>query len=725
MSTRQEALKAIVSTRYVLNRVNYMQTHMKDLFGANVFNEDVQRERLPKPVFKALQKTIKQGAPLDATVADAIATAMKDWAMEKGATHFTHIFQPMTGQTAEKHDSFLSPTGTGSAIAEFSGKELIKGEPDASSFPSGGLRATFEARGYTAWDPTSPAYVMEHPNGSTLVIPTAFLSWTGEALDKKTPLLRSMEALSVQALRILRLFGNTAAQKVFTTVGSEQEYFLIDKHFFWARPDLINCGRTLFGAKPPKGQELEDQYFGAIHERVLAYMAEVEAELSKLGVPCKTRHNEVAPSQYELAPIFENSNLATDHQLLMMEIMRKTADKYGLACLLHEKPFVGINGSGKHNNWSMGTDTGENLLEPGSTPHDNAQFLVFVCACIRAVDRYGALLRASIASAANDHRLGANEAPPAIISIFLGDQLTDIIEQIEKGGAKSTKQGGLFETGLSVLPKLPKDAGDRNRTSPFAFTGNKFEFRAVGSSHNIAGPNTVLNTIVAESLDYIATALEKAVQGGKELNKAVQELLPKVIKEHKRVIFNGDNYCDEWHKEAEKRGLPNIKNTVDCLPIVTRKDTIALLTAYKVYTERELQSRYVILCENYTKTVNVEGQLTSLIARTMILPAALRYQAQVAGAVNATKAAGVDNGPQADLLKTLTAAVGDLQKSTASLDKALAHHAQGDAFDHAKHMRDHILPAMNEVRKHADRLETMVADDLWPLPTYREMLFIR
>jgi glutamine synthetase len=405
--------------------------------------------------------------------------------------------------------------------------------------------------------------------------------------------------------------------------------------------------------------------------------------------------------------------------------MRKTADKYGLACLLHEKPFVGINGSGKHNNWSMGTDTGENLLEPGSTPHDNAQFLVFVCACIRAVDRYGALLRASIASAANDHRLGANEAPPAIISIFLGDQLTDIIEQIEKGGAKSTKQGGLFETGLSVLPKLPKDAGDRNRTSPFAFTGNKFEFRAVGSSHNIAGPNTVLNTIVAESLDYIATALEKAVQGGKELNKAVQELLPKVIKEHKRVIFNGDNYCDEWHKEAEKRGLPNIKNTVDCLPIVTRKDTIDLLTAYKVYTERELQSRYVILCENYTKTVNVEGQLTSLIARTMILPAALRYQAQVAGAVNATKAAGVDNGPQADLLKTLTAAVGDLQKSTASLDKALAHHAEGDAFDHAKHMRDHILPAMNEVRKHADRLETMVADDLWPLPTYREMLFIR
>src|SRR5687767_15175974 len=522
-SVRQQAIRAIAATKHNLNRVDFNKTHVKDLYGTNVFNEEVQRQRLPKPVFKALHKTIKFGVPLDPMAADAIASAMKDWAIEKGATHFTHLFQPMTGITAEKHDSFIAPNGDGGAIAEFSGKELIKGEPDASSFPSGGLRATFEARGYTAWDPTSPAYVMENPNGSTLVIPTAFLSWTGEALDKKTPLLRSMEALSTQALRIVRLFGNKDAQKVFTTVGAEQEYFLIDKNFYYARPDLITTGRTVYGAKPPKGQELEDQYFGSIPERVLACMAECEAELFKLGVPVKTRHNEVAPSQYEIAPIFENSNLATDHQMLTMELLRKTADKYGLACLLHEKPFAGINGSGKHNNWSMATDAGENLLQPGDNPHDNAQFLVFLCAVIRAVSKYGDLLRVAIAGAGNDHRLGANEAPPAIISVFLGDQLNDIIEQIEKGGARSTKQGGLFETGVSVLPKLPKDAGDRNRTSPFAFTGNKFEFRAVGGSQNVAGPNTILNAIVAESLDYVATNLENAVKGGKDLPKAIQE----------------------------------------------------------------------------------------------------------------------------------------------------------------------------------------------------------
>src|SRR5438270_6842264 len=534
---------------------------------------------------------------------------------------------PTSDRTAEKHDSFLAPTGDGKAIVEFSGKELIRGEPDASSFPSGGIRATFEARGYTAWDPTSPAFVFDNPNGSTLVIPTAFVSWTGEALDKKTPLLRSMEAVSAQALRILRLFGNETARKVFSTVGPEQEYFLIDKNWYYARPDLVNAGRTLFGAPPPKGQELEDQYFGSIPERVLACMADGEAQLFKLGVPVKTRHNEVAPSQYEIAPIFEDSNLATDHQMLCMEIMKRTADKYGLACLLHEKPFAGINGSGKHNNWSMSSDTGENLLEPGDTPHDNAQFLVFCVAVIRAVAKYPELLRVSVCGAANDHRLGANEAPPAIMSVFLGVQLQDVIDQLEKGGARSTKQGGFMEIGVSVLPRLPKDAGDRNRTSPFAFTGNKFEFRAVGGSQSIAGPNTVLNTIVAESLDFIATNLEKAVSSGKDLHKAIQDLLPGILKESKKVIFNGDNYSAEWHAEAEKRGLPNLRSTVDALPVIIRKDSIDLFTKYRVYTERELQSRLTILAENYIKTVNIEGQLTAMMARTMILPAALRYQA--------------------------------------------------------------------------------------------------
>jgi glutamine synthetase len=726
MSTlRQEAIKAIATTKHKLDRIDFKKVHVSDLFGVNVFNEAVQRARLPKPIFKALQKTIKQGAALDPLIADAVATAMKDWAMEKGATHFTHIFQPMTGATAEKHDSFLSPTDDGAALTEFSGRELIKGEPDASSFPSGGLRATFEARGYTAWDPTSPAYILEHPNGATLVIPTAFLSWTGEALDKKTPLLRSMEALSVQAVRILKLFGKGDVKHVFTTVGSEQEYFLIDKNFYLVRPDLINTGRTLFGAKPAKGQELEDQYFGVIPERVLACMSEVEYELSKLGVPVKTRHNEVAPSQYEIAPIFENSNLATDHQNLIMQTLRGVADKYGLACLLHEKPFAGINGSGKHNNWSMSTDTGENLLNPGDTPHDNAQFLVFTAAVIRAVSKYSEILRLSIASAANDHRLGANEAPPAIISIFLGDQLNDIIDQIEKGGAKTSKQGGWFETGVSVLPKLPKEAGDRNRTSPFAFTGNKFEFRAVGSSANIAGPNTILNTIIAESLDYIATNLEKAVSGGRDLNKAIQDLLPGIIKENKKVIFNGNNYAEEWHKEAEKRGLPNIKNTVDTLPVVIKKENIDLLTKYKVYTERELQSRYVILAENYAKTVDIEGQTALNMAKTLILPAALRYQREVGESIAAAKAAGASSPAGLETFGTLVSTINDFQRGITALEKALSHHADGDALAHAKHYRDNVVSGMVELRKSGDKLETLIADDLWPLPTYREMLFVR
>jgi glutamine synthetase len=725
MNLRQAAIQAIAAANYQLQQVNFKKTHMKDLFAENVFSEAIQQERLPKAVFKALQKTIKQGAPLDPAIADTVAAVMKDWAIEKGATHFTHQFQPMTGLTAEKHDSFVTPTGDGKAILEFSGKELVRGEPDASSFPSGGIRATFEARGYTAWDPTSPAYILESPNGATLVIPTAFLSWTGEALDKKTPLLRSMEALSTQALRILRLFGNTSACKVFTTVGPEQEYFLIDKNFYYARPDLINAGRTLFGAPPPKGQEMEDQYFGHIHERVIACMADCEAQLFRLGVPVKTRHNEVAPSQYEIAPIFEDSNLATDHQMLTMEVMRKTAPRYGLTLLLHEKPFAGINGSGKHNNWSMSTDTGENLLEPGDTPHDNAQFLVFCVAVIRAVAKYPELLRVSVASAHNDHRLGANEAPPAIMSIFLGEQLQDVIDQLEKGGAKSTKQGGHLEVGVSVLPQLPKHASDRNRTSPFAFTGNKFEFRTVGGSQSVAGPNTILNTIVAESLDYIATNLEKAKGQGKDINKAIQELLPGIIKESKKVIYNGDNYIPEWYQEAEKRGLPNLRNTVDALPVILRKDTIELLTKYRVYSERELHSRFAILCENYIKTVNIEARLTSMMAKTMILPAALRYQGEVAAAVNAVKSAGADNSAQVELLKSLTATISEFQKATASLDQGLAHHAEGDMLAHARYSRDTILPSMAAVRTLGDKLETMVADDLWPLPTYREMLFIK
>jgi glutamine synthetase len=723
---RQAAIQAIATTVHPLNRINFKETHIKDLFGVNVFSEEEQRARLPKPVFKALQKTIRQGAQLtDPTVADAVASAMKDWAIEHGATHFTHLFQPMTGLTAEKHDSFLVPTGTGKAIAEFSGKELIKGEPDASSFPSGGIRATFEARGYTGWDPTSPAYIRESPNGATLVIPTVFVSWTGEALDKKTPLLRSMEALSNQALRILRLFGNTEAKKVFTTVGPEQEYFLIDKNFFYARPDLINCGRTVFGAKPPKGQELEDQYFGTIPGRVLACMADMEAELFKLGVPVKTRHNEVAPSQYEIAPIFEDSNLATDHNQLMMDVMRQTADEYGLVCLLHEKPFAGINGSGKHNNWSMSTDTGENLLNPGETPHDNAQFLVFCVAVIRAVSKYPELLRVSVASAGNDHRLGANEAPPAIISIFLGDQLQDVMDQLEAGALKSTKQGGFMEIGVSVLPKLPRDAGDRNRTSPFAFTGNKFEFRAVGASFSIAGPNTVLNTIVAESLDFIATKLEADVQAGKDLNKAIQDLLPGILKEHKKVIFNGDNYTEEWHQEAARRGLPNLKSTVDALPVIIRKDTIELFTKYRVFNERELQSRYNIFSEKYAKELTIEANMMVHLGRTMILPAALRYQTEVAQAVTATKAAGVENAAQVEHLRDLTGVLSKFQAAIASLEDALHHNGNGDAYAHAKYMKESVLPKMSELRTLGDKLETMVADDLWPLPTYREMLFIK
>jgi glutamine synthetase len=696
-----------------------------EVFGSLAFNDKLQQERLSKTAYRALRATITRGEPLDIATADAVAAALKDWALEHGATHYTHWFQPMTGITAEKHDSFLSPTSDGSAIAEFKGKELIKGEPDASSFPSGGMRSTFEARGYTAWDPTSPPWLLFNGgNSATLVIPTAFVSWTGEALDKKTPLLRSMEAVSKQAVRVLKLFGSTA-ERVYATCGPEQEYFLIDSNFYFARPDLINAGRTLFGAKPPKGQEMEDQYFGHIPARVLACMAEAELELFKVGVPVKTRHNEVAPSQYEIAPVFENANLAVDHQMMTMEMLKKIAPKYGLAALLHEKPFAGVNGSGKHNNWSLSDEFGNNLLGPGDTPHDNMQFLVFCAAVLRAVDRWQGLLRASIASAGNDHRLGANEAPPAILSIFLGEMLTDIFEQIEKsGGAKSTKQGGIQDLGVSVLPKLPRDAGDRNRTSPFAFTGNKFEFRAVSSGQSIAFPNMVLNAAMADSLDSIANELDGAMAKGEELNKAVAKLLTKIIKEHKRIIFNGNNYAPEWEKEAGKRKLLNLKNTVDALPQLVTKEAIKLLDRFKILNERETHARYEIFLENYNKTINIEGQLMVLMANRYILPAAFEYQKQIGQSVAAVKAGGGNSVQGKKLLVTYTKLVDRFKAQTDSL-VGLLEHGGGSAEKHAKYMRDKVVPAMAKLREVGDEIEVLTPHEIWPLPTYREMLFVK
>ncbi len=725
-NARQSAIAAINSWQPMGPRVNFRDTPVGQIFGINVFSDEVMRERLSDKVYKTLRATIRKGEPINHDVADEVAKAMKDWAIEKGATHYTHWFLPMTGLTAEKHDSFLVPTGDGKALAEFSGKELIQGEPDASSFHSGGIRATFEARGYTAWDPTSPAFILENPNGTTLCIPTAFCSWTGEALDKKTPLLRSMDALSKQACRILKLFG-TDAKRVTATCGPEQEYFLIDRHFYYSRPDLINAGRTLFGARPPKGQEMEDHYFGAIPERVLACMLETEMELYKLGVPVKTRHNEVAPSQYEIAPIFETANVATDHNMLVMETLKRVASLYGLQLLLHEKPFAGVNGSGKHLNWSMSDDEGNNLLKPGETPHANAQFLVFLCAVIRAVYKHADLLRVAIASAANDHRLGANEAPPAIISVFLGDMLTDIVEQVEAGAATSTKAGGSLKIGTDVLPTLPRDAGDRNRTSPFAFTGNKFEFRAVGSSQSIAGPNVVLNTIVADSLDYIATELEKTGKKGTDLNLEIQKLLQSIIKECKPVLFNGDNYSEEWHKEAARRGLPNQRNTVDSLPDLVKQKSIDMFSRLGVFSERELHSRYEILLEGYKKTINIEANLTASMAQRLILPAALRYQREVAESIAQLKEAGGSVPKrQAELLNDLTKTIDDLQAGLAKLHEVVSHEDHnGDTLAHATHSRDAVIPAMNAVRAAADKLEGIVADDLWPLPTYQEMLFIK
>jgi glutamine synthetase len=723
-TARQAAIAAVTNYKSNGQALNFRETPTSELFCANVFTEQVMKDRLPKPVYKALQSTIKRGTPLDPNIADAVALAMKDWAIEKGATHFAHVFYPLTGLTAEKHDSFLAPTGDGTAIAEFSGKELIQGEPDASSFPSGGIRATFEARGYTAWDPTSPAYILENPNGTALCIPTAFCSWTGEALDKKTPLLRSMQALNKQAQRVLKLFGHTDVGPIFATAGPEQEYFLIDRNFYFARPDLVTCGRTLYGAKPPKGQEFEDQYFGAIPERVLACMLEVERELYKLGVPVKTRHNEVAPAQYEIAPIYENANLATDHQQMIMQTLQRVAQKHGMVCLLHEKPFAGINGSGKHVNWSLGGAGVGNLLEPGDNPHDNAQFLVFCAAVIRAVHKYSELLRVAVATSGNDHRLGANEAPPAIISIFLGEQLSDVFTQLETGKATSSKTGGELRVGVDTLPPLPKHAGDRNRTSPFAFTGNKFEFRAVGSSQSIAGPLVVLNTIVADSLDFIAAKLEKAAGGdATKFNAAVQAVVSEIARDHKAIIFNGNNYTPEWHADAEKRGLPNLRNTVASLPSLVKKEAIAVFEKFGVLSEREARSRYEIYTERYCKDINSEALCALSMAKTMILPAAYRYQGELATIAASLKTIG--KNPHLGTLDTLTGLVAKLEDQIADLEAATGHKGAHDLAAEAKHYYDEVVPAMLGVREIADQLEQIVADDLWPLPTYREILFIK
>lgn len=687
------------------------------VFASDVLDMDELRELVSKPVWKSLQATIEKGAPLDPSIADTIALAMKKWALEKGATHYTHWFHPLTGYTAEKHDSFFTPISDGKVIASFTGKELIQAEPDASSFPSGGLRATFEARGYTAWDPTSPAFIMRHSNGATLCIPTAFASWTGEALDLKTPLLRSIEALNKSAQRALKYFG-VEASKVSSTLGAEQEYFLIDEEFYFRRPDLVMTGRTLFGAKPPRGQELEDHYFGSIPDRVLSFMTDVENQLYALGIPVKTRHNEVAPGQYEIAPIFEPSNIAADHQQLIMQVLKNTARRYGLVALLHEKPFAGINGSGKHCNWSMSTDTGINLLEPGDTPHENLQFLFFCAAVIKAVDLHQDLLRISVASASNDHRLGANEAPPAIMSIFLGDQLTDIFERLANGKGGSSKKAGVLELGTPVLPPLPKHAGDRNRTSPFAFTGNKFEFRAVGSSQSISFPITVLNTIVADAIDALVDSLESKMKKKMRFEQAVLETIKETYVQHKRIVFNGDGYSAAWHKEAAKRGLLNLRTAIDAIERFTDEKNIKLFTRLGVLNEREIHARQEIMYDIYFKQVNIEGETTEWVAQTQILPGALSYLAELSEIEVKSRA----------VERTIKQVVEATDALSDALEKLKAQNAElgGDeVHEKAHHMRDNVLPAMAEVRKAADALERLLADKYWPLPSYREMLFVK
>lgn len=698
-------------------------------YGRDVFSERVMRERLPKAIFKQVRETIRLGAPLDSAVADTVANAMKDWALEHGATHYTHWFQPMTGATAEKHDSFLSPDGSGGVITEFSGNQLVQGEPDASSFPSGGLRATFEARGYTAWDATSPVWLKRGSNSVTMCIPTAFVSYGGEALDKKTPLLRSMDALSTQAMRVLRLFGTDAGvTRVAATCGAEQEYFLVDRRYYYGRPDLVSCGRTILGAGAPKDQQLDDHYFGAIPERVQAFMAHCEAELYALGIPIKTRHNEVSPAQYELAPVFENANIAADHQQIIMQTLKSVAPKYGLQCLMHEKPFAGVNGSGKHVNWSLATDTGVNLLDPRDETHTNLQFLVVLAAVIRAVDLHAGLLRTSVASAGNDHRLGANEAPPAIVSIFLGDMLQDIVDQISKGTATSTKQGGKLDLGARTLPNIPRDTGDRNRTSPFAFTGNKFEFRAGGASVSIAWPITVLNTIVADSLDHVATELEKSA--GKnptdaKLRSASTSLLKRLFKEHKRVIFNGDNYDEAWHKEAEKRGLLNLRDTPSALPVLAGRDAKSLFPKFKVLSKAELESRFNVYAEQYSTQILIEARTMLSIAQTLVMPAAVRHMGELAETVASTEAAGVDCEEIRASLEAVAGLTGGLRGACGALASAIDHDAGSVPIKHAEALRDNVIPIMGDVREICDELERHIADDLWPLPKYAEMLFVK
>ena len=700
-----------------------MKTDVKKIFGSNVFNDAVMKERLPKAAYKKMKATIDAGAELDPEVADIVAHEMKEWAIEKGATHFTHWFQPLTGITAEKHDAFIDPQGDGTTLLRFSGKELIKGEPDASSFPSGGLRATFEARGYTAWDCTSPAFIKETPHSIILCIPTAFCSYKGEALDKKTPLLRSMQALEIQVLRILRLFGNKTAKHVTTSVGPEQEYFLVDKEKFLKRKDLIFTGRTLFGAMPPKGQEMDDHYFGVIPERVLGFMEKFNEELWKLGISAKTQHNEVAPAQHEIAPIYDQNNIATDHNQLVMETAQRVADELGLKCLLHEKPFAGINGSGKHNNWSICTDEGENLLDPGETPHENMQFLLFLAAILRAVDEHADLLRLSASTPGNDHRLGANEAPPAIISIFLGEQLEDVVEQfVDNGEATSSLEGEEYISGVHSLPHFQKDATDRNRTSPFAFTGNKFEFRMVGSTQSIADPNTVLNTIVAEVLSDMADRLEAS----DDLPMAIHDMIKDTIAAHNRIIFNGNGYSDEWVAEAQRRGLPNIKCMVDAVPALVKEDAVEIFEKHGVYTKAEMESRAEVMYETYAKTINIEALTMIDMAKKQIVPATIKYQTSLAESVNAIKAASsaVDTSVQealmADIsanLKAMYAALAHLEEVTNKAEEMEEGAEQGHYY------HDVVFAAMDELRKPADKLEMLVAKSAWPFPSYGDLIF--
>jgi len=699
-----------------------------EIFACDVFDQRKMRERLPKNTFRAILQTIESNGKLSMGDAEVIATAMKDWAIERGATHYTHWFQPMTGLTAEKHDALVTPDGSGGVMYRLSGSSLVQGEPDASSFPSGGLRATFEARGYTAWDATSPAFIVRGKNYATLCIPTAFVSWNGEALDKKTPLLRSIDALDKQAMRILKIFGTDQGVKsVGSTLGAEQEYFLIDRNLYFARPDLVSCGRTLFGAVPPKHQQLDDHYFGAIPPRVNAFMAEFEEELFKLGVPVQTRHNEVAPGQYEIAPLFESTNIACDHQAILMDTLKKVAGRFGFVACLHEKPFAGVNGSGKHNNWSIATDTGVNLLDPQDETHTNTQFMTYLCAVIRAVHIHGALLRATISSASNDHRLGANEAPPAIISIFLGDMLTDLIEQLEGGTPSRTIKGGELDLGASSLPALKRDSGDRNRTSPFAFTGNKFEFRAVGSTASVSWPNTVINTIVAESLDSIATNIEKT-QGANptpaKRDQAVRKVLQEVIREHKAIIFNGDNYADEWQVEAEKRGLPNLRSTADALPAFQGTKVKSMFRKYKVLSKIELESRVEIFAEKYITEIGIESKQMVSIAQTMILPALHKHQRNMAETVGATEGVGVDSAKLKEELEDFVEMVGVFSDRLEALLGCRVHSGLG-AMAQCSYCRDQIVPAMESLREIGDQLESIVEAELWPMPVYSQLLSLR